>query len=105
MNGYIQVARSEQVKERFAISVTVENKKIAIFRNNGQLYALRDSCPHQGAPISDGYVDEGFAVCPHHGWKFKLEDGSFSHNDLIKVPTYPVKEMDGLIFLNPDVRQ
>ena len=100
MDQFIQVAKSEQVKERFAISVPVDNKKIAIFRHRGQLYALRDSCPHQGAPISDGYVDEGFAVCPHHGWKFRLKDGSFVHNDLIKLPTYEVKEKEGMIYLS-----
>jgi len=102
MDGYIQVAKSEQVKERFAISVTVNGKKIAIFRHNGKLFALRDSCPHQAAPISDGYADEGFAVCPHHGWKFKLEDGSFSHNDLMKVTTYQVKEEDGAVYITPN---
>jgi nitrite reductase (NADH) small subunit/3-phenylpropionate/trans-cinnamate dioxygenase ferredoxin subunit len=105
MEEYFQVARSEQIKERFAISVTIENKAIAIFRYEGNLYALRDSCPHQAAPISDGYVDEGFAVCPHHGWKFKLKDGSFSHNDMLKVPTYPVKEEDGLVFINPNISE
>ena len=102
MVGYIQIAQSEEVKERFAISVTVNSKNIAVFRYNGKVYALLDSCPHQAAPISDGYVDEGFAVCPHHGWKFKLEDGSFSHNELIKIPAFNVKEKDGLIFINSE---
>ena len=102
MDGYIQVAKTEEVKERFAISVTMKGKNIAIFRYHGKLYALRDSCPHQAAPISDGYVDKGFAVCPQHGWKFKLEDGSFSHNELLKIPTFDVKEHDGLIYLHSE---
>lgn len=104
MDGYIQVAKSEQIKERLAISVTVDSKPIAIYRYEGQLYALRDSCPHQNAPISDGYVDEGFAVCPHHGWKFKLENGCFSHNDLIKIPTYDVREKNGFIFIKTEIK-
>ena len=101
MDDYVQVAKSEEVKERFAISVNVNGKKIAVFRHMGKLYALRDSCPHQGAPISDGYVDEGYVVCPHHGWKFKLKDGSYSHNDLMKIPIYPVKEENGSVYINP----
>jgi NAD(P)H-dependent nitrite reductase small subunit len=104
MDDYIQVAKSEQVKENFAISVTIENKPVAIFRYKGQLYALHDSCPHQNAPISEGYVDEGYAVCPHHGWKFRLESGSFSHNDLIKIQTYNVKEKDGLIYIHQEIK-
>ncbi|MEJ2543490.1 MAG: nitrite reductase small subunit NirD [Calditrichaceae bacterium] len=105
MDGYVKVARSEEIKERFAISVTVNGKSIAIFKYNQKLYALRDSCPHQAAPISDGYVDEGFVVCPHHGWMFKLEDGSFSHNDLMKIPVYPVKEEDGAVYINPNANE
>lgn len=91
MDEYVQVARSDQVKERFGFSASIGQRKIALFRYQGKVYALRDSCPHQGAPISDGHVDDGFAVCSHHGWKFKLEDGSFSHNDLIKIPI-PLKK-------------
>lgn len=104
MGQFIQVAKSKQVKECFTFSVMVDDKKIAIFRHQVQLYALRDSCPHQAAPISDGYVDEGYAVCPHHGWKFKLKDGSSSHNELMKLPTYAVKEKDGLIYLNINIK-
>ncbi len=103
MDEFIQLAKSDEVKERFAISVTVNDKAIAVFRYNGKLYALRDSCPHQAAPISAGYVDEGFAVCPQHGWKFRLEDGSFSHNELMKIPTYEVKEEWGVIYINPNL--
>ena len=102
MDGFVKVAKSSQIKERYAISVSVENKEIAIFRHKGKLYALRDAWAHQAAPISDGYVDEGFAVCPHHGWRYKLEDGSFSHNDLIKLPTFRVKELNGSVFIRLD---
>ena len=31
--------------------------------------------------------------------KFKLADGSFAHNELIKIKTYPVKESEGFIFV------
>ncbi|MEJ2055756.1 MAG: Rieske (2Fe-2S) protein [Calditrichaceae bacterium] len=102
MAGYIKVAESNQVKDRFAISVIIRDKKIAIFRYNGNLYALRDSCPHQAAPISDGYVDDGYAVCPNHGWRFRLEDGSYTLNGLMKIPTYEVTERNGNIFIRFD---
>jgi NAD(P)H-dependent nitrite reductase small subunit len=99
MDNFIQVAKTEEVKERFATSVKAGIHKIALFRYKGRIYALRDSCPHQGAPISEGYVEGEYAVCPHHGWKFKLADGSFAHNELIKIKTYPVKESEGFIFV------
>jgi len=102
MDEFVQVARSNQVRERLGYSISIGEKKVALFRYKGKVYALRDSCPHQAAPISDGYVDDGFAVCSHHGWKFKLEDGSFIHNGLMRIPSYPVRENDGIIYVKID---
>ena len=77
----------------------MDEKKIALFRSGGEVFAMRDSCPHQGAPLSDGYVEDGCAVCVYHDWKFHLEDGAFDHNELVKIPTYSVKEESGKIYI------
>jgi nitrite reductase/ring-hydroxylating ferredoxin subunit len=99
MGEFIQVAESARVRERFGYAVTCEGQSIVLFRHKGKVYALNNRCPHQAAPISDGYVENGYAVCPHHGWKFKLSDGSFIGNELLRVPTYAVKEEDGFIYI------
>lgn len=99
---FIEVASSRQVKEGQGFSVRCNDLKIALFRSNGKVYALRDSCPHQGAPLSKGYVEDGCAVCFYHEWKFRLEDGAFDHNELVKIPTYQVKEEHGKIYISTE---
>ncbi len=94
-----EVAQSSQLKEGKAKAVHLDGKKIALFRSNGKVYTLRDSCPHQGAPLSDGYVEDGCAVCVYHEWKFRLKDGAFDHNELVKIPTFAVKEEGGKIYI------
>ena len=47
----------------------------------GQVYALRDICPHRAAPLSAGRLrpdgQGGEAVeCPYHGWRFRTADGA-----------------------------
>ncbi len=96
---FIEVAASSRVKEGRAHPVNIDGKKIVLFRSKIKVYALRDSCPHQGAPLSDGYVEDGCAVCFYHDWKFRLEDGAFTHNEQIKIPTYSVKEESGKIYI------
>lgn len=96
---FIEVAGSSQLKEDLGKAVYLNGNKIALFRSNGKAYALRDSCPHQGAPLSDGYVENGCAVCVYHEWKFRLEDGAFDHNELVKIPTFALKEENGKIFI------
>ena len=101
-DGFAEAASSTQVKEGRGRAVQVNGKKIALFRHEGKVFALRDSCPHQGAPLSDGYVEDGCAVCVHHEWKFRLEDGAFDHNELIKLPVFPVEERDGKIYVKSE---
>ena len=42
----------------------------------GQVYAMRDICPHRAAPLSAGRLvekpGEGETIeCPYHGWRFR----------------------------------
>ena len=101
-DGFIKVAASTQVKEGRGRAVLVNEKKIVLFRHKGNVFALRDSCPHQGALLSDGFVEDGCAVCVYHEWKFRLEDGAYEHNELIKLPVYAVKERDGKIYVRSE---
>jgi len=48
-----------------------------------------DVCPHAGAPLSGGHVEEGCLVCPLHGWMFRLGDGRCPDNEAIAVPVHP----------------
>ena len=48
---------------------------VAIGRlDNGELFALRDICPHRGVPLSAGRImPDGAVECPYHGWRFKRD--------------------------------
>ena len=87
------------------------NEPVVLGRlKSGELFALRDICPHRGVPLSSGRIlAEGSVECPYHGWRFK-RDGACSKipsltgtEDLkaeqIRVRAYPVREQDGLIWV------
>jgi len=80
----------------------------------GQLFALRDICPHRAAPLSAGrfHAEPGGAEtveCPYHGWRFgqdggctaipSLVDGQALDLARIRVRRYPVAESQGLVFV------
>ena len=54
---------------------------VLLGRNHaGQVYALRDICPHRAAPLSAGRLhaeaDGSETVeCPYHGWRYRTADG------------------------------
>jgi nitrite reductase (NADH) small subunit len=87
--------------------VEVEGRSIGVFNVKGSFYALRNSCPHQAAPLCRGsikgmtvspgpgqyaYVREGEILrCPWHGWEFDLTNGrSIFNPHRVRVRSYPV---------------
>lgn len=80
----------------------------------GQVFALRDVCPHRAAPLSAGRfhrdaAGEETVSCPYHGWRFSRDGACASIPSLtadqamdvsrIGVRRYPVAESQGLVFV------
>ncbi len=74
---FVKVARVSEVHERRSKLVHLEEDQIALWRINGRIYAINNSCPHQhiGA-IHLGSLDGLCVTCPMHGWTFSLETGA-----------------------------
>jgi len=75
----------------------------------GRLCALRNVCIHAGYPVCE--AAEGSAerlMCPYHGWEYAL-DGRLVEPELssridpsrLRLPSYPIRILNGLIFLEP----
>jgi len=95
--------------------VELDGRSIGVFNVDGRLYALRNRCPHQGAPLCLGrvaplvtapcpgsYVAERTEVirCPWHGWEFQLADGrSWVDPEGTRVRAYPVEVRRGQVFI------
>jgi NAD(P)H-dependent nitrite reductase small subunit len=55
--------------------VTILGRAIAVFRSETGWYALDDTCPHRGGPLSDGVLAERSVICPLHERRFELATG------------------------------
>jgi NAD(P)H-dependent nitrite reductase small subunit len=88
---YIKISDIDSIPKSTGKKIIIENKSIALFMSKNNIYAIHNSCPHQGADIADGHVKDGKAVCPLHRWQFDLETGAFSGNENIRIPTYKTK--------------
>lgn len=90
MGQRMTVAKVGDIPEGGAVVVTVRQKDVAIFRVNGALHAIDDVCPHMGASLSGGFVEDGCVTCPWHYWRFRLNDGAWADNPKVKTGSYPV---------------
>ena len=91
MLEYHHVCRVEELPEGAATTVVVRRKLIAVFRDGGRYFAIDDVCPHMGASLAGGYVENGTVTCPWHAWRFRLGDGAWADNPRIKIGCYPVR--------------
>jgi len=87
--------------------VEIKGRSIGVFNVGGAFYALRNACPHQGAPLCLGSVQGTAAAsrpgeyewerdgeilrCPWHGWEFDLTTGRSVFNPhKVRVRSYDV---------------
>jgi thiamine pyrophosphate-dependent acetolactate synthase large subunit-like protein/nitrite reductase/ring-hydroxylating ferredoxin subunit len=50
--------------------VTCGHATVCMTRFQGQFAALDNRCPHQGGPLGEGSIENGWLRCPWHGWDF-----------------------------------
>jgi nitrite reductase/ring-hydroxylating ferredoxin subunit len=72
------VIGADEIKEGAAKLVRINNEEIAVFKHQGQLCAIQNTCPHQGGQLSMGSIEGDEVVCPLHGWRFHLKTGACS---------------------------
>lgn len=91
MAEFRRVCAKSEVVEGEGKTVEVAGKLIALFCDHGEYHAIDDMCPHMGASLSGGYLENGIVTCPWHAWRFRLKDGAWADNPRIKIGCYPVR--------------
>jgi nitrite reductase/ring-hydroxylating ferredoxin subunit len=74
--AFTKVATIEELPAGTARAVVINGRKLALFNLGGNLYAIEDTCPHRGAPLSEGECDGTTVICPWHGASFDLSTGA-----------------------------
>lgn len=76
-----------------------DGKSLALFNVEGDLFAIDDSCPHQGASLCGGRLEGRVIQCCAHGLRFDLRSGYLFNSTQLKVANYPVEIIDGQAFI------
>jgi nitrite reductase (NADH) small subunit len=99
----LRVCQVGEIPEGESVVITVQNKGVAVFCHEGKYFAIDDLCPHAGASLSSGYVEEGVVTCPWHGWRFRLSDGAWADNPKVKTGCYAVQVVNNEVHVQvPD---
>ncbi|HEX6421239.1 MAG TPA: Rieske 2Fe-2S domain-containing protein [Acidimicrobiales bacterium] len=108
-NGWFAVARSADLVRGSVVPAHYFGRDLALYRTEaGEARAVDAYCPHLGAHLAVGGSVRGDTVaCPFHGWRFDGASGAcveipYATSERIParaaVRTYPVVELNGLVF-------
>ena len=99
---FAKACSSSEIEDGRSKCVILNGKRIALFRVNGALHAIDDTCTHDEASLADGLVIEEngrcIVECPWHGAHFDLCSGAaVTLPAVTPVHVYPVREANGVI--------
>jgi 3-phenylpropionate/trans-cinnamate dioxygenase ferredoxin component len=75
---------------------------IAVFNVDGEFFAIDDTCTHQDASLSDGWLEGCLVECPLHAASFDLRTGMPTCLPARRpVRTHPVSvDSDGIVWVS-----
>ena len=78
---------------------------VAVFHTDGELFAIDDTCTHQDASLSEGWLEDCMIECPLHAASFDLRTGRPTGPPAKRpVRTYAVLVEDGVVYVDAPAR-
>ena len=94
-----KVLEVDELPEGRVRPVTCEHVTVCMTRHEGEYAALDNACPHQGGPLGEGSIENGWLRCPWHGWDFHPTTGKSPGSFDDGVGTYPVELREDGIYV------
>ncbi len=95
---WFRVADTTLLAEGGLATVQAGHHAVCLSRSADGYGAISNRCPHQGGPLGDGFLQDGYVVCPWHGWEYDPQNGKPPGEfDDEAVDAWPVEERaDGI---------
>ncbi len=79
--------------------VTCQHRTVCMTHFEGTYAALDNRCPHQGGPLGEGSIENGWLRCPWHGWDFHPTTGGSPEGLDDGVETFPVEVREDGVYV------
>lgn len=107
INFWYPIGLSNEISAEEPFRAQVFGLPFVAFRDEqGDAHVLSDTCVHRGSSLAAGWVKNGRAICPYHGWEYDGDGrcarvpslGDVKPPARAKVDSYPVQEKYGIVF-------
>jgi toluene monooxygenase system ferredoxin subunit len=95
-----EVTAEADIRENEITKASVQQLRLILLKQSGDVFAYHDECPHEQHPLSLGALNNGVLICAKHLWEFEIRTGQ----NITRIPRaernlirYPVRLMNGRI--------
>ncbi len=102
--SFVDVTTTTEIPEGEAKAYVVGDREIALFNVAGSFYAIENSCPHQGGPLAEGFIEGNIVTCPWHAWCFDVRTGKMQLGEYSTVDSFEVQIVGSTISVASEPR-
>jgi thiamine pyrophosphate-dependent acetolactate synthase large subunit-like protein/nitrite reductase/ring-hydroxylating ferredoxin subunit len=102
---YRVLGSRDELPEGRVKTVVAGYQTIALTHFEGKLAALDNHCPHQGGPLGEGQIENGWLRCPWHGYDYHPCTGKPPEGFDDSVRIYPLEERKDGIYVAVEQRE
>ena len=100
---FIKVSEVDAVPPGKMRQVEVAGKRILLANVDGHFYATDDTCTHEDASLSTGFLKGEWVKCPLHGSRFNVRNGEVVDEPAdVNLKTYAVRIDGNDVWLSPE---
>ncbi len=91
-DSWHRVTPTDVPDEGRVTATVLDGRSVALTRCSGRVGALENRCPHQGGPVGEGSIENGWLRCPWHGYDYDPLTGRPPEGFTDAVTAYDVEE-------------
>ena len=89
---FVEAAKADEIRPGTMKRIELQGRRILLANVNGRLCAVDDTCTHEDASLSTGFLNGELIKCPLHGSRFNVRTGEALEEPAeAALRTYPVR--------------
>ena len=98
--SFVRIASAGEIPPGQARPFRAGRYEVAVFNVDGRFFAIENSCPHQGGPLADGWLEGPLVTCPWHGWCFDVRSGKMTLGEFARVPRFALEQRGNDLYVS-----
>jgi len=90
-NNWVNVAKDHDLPNGRVKTVIADKQQVCLVHHENKFSALGNRCPHQGGPLGEGQIEDGWVICPWHAFQYDPKTGKAPEGFDDHVKKYSLK--------------